>query len=1038
MEGEPGAEFDIEPLAEDGVAAAGAVVLAARRAGEGVQGEGQGPIEEQRRQEAFDEVLSALGSSKGLAEAVSDMSRQAVAEHYDSGNVHLESLSAESARFGCVPGHLARLRRELAAASLLVFASDTLHSMSNIADTAEQSGYKLRTFSEVMKYDETPMRTRTQDKEGTQALDAAIAVLGKHITLPLGSNFDNGPQKVLFGTRAYSMLLQKDSVFVLMVWKVPLWHVSMEGETANTFYDATQRTRLSTEGIARRFERKQRLCTTDGASAIGKVESALQFDMKYADFHFLHTKCTVHRFANCYSTGMSFLPEDISALVHASLALQDGSSMVRFRRALRNIISERLERITDRAPPAHCAEHRASFLNMFFRTSSRRDRLRSVIVQALANGDWSQEVVQHYCPAGCCGSHQETLDKFCGFLVRALCPTAPPTYPRDSWVGQAEALDWIGGLQCVHGLFLAALRRVSEVEGEYPGHELADDAARGVGGPQGLRGSAGGGEGQGQAEGMAAQAEDRPIVVAGEQQQFQRGQQSQSRMIALRWFSSGRTDGCLVALRRIAEIHRVVMKTLLYCSGEAFESKQRYAEHLRETAGETAFASRAFRGLLLAEHEPVDSALRSCRDLLTDTKLWEALPGQDKNTDFKLELFKVVSAYFCVLSELRTEFEGYPMKLFLLLRNADLAATIEGEPCRHDPFTASFVSHWSERGGIASQGALNDLRSTLLQASWDIVAVEVSHSRLRRTLVGSSTQTHTMSLPDASALELLRSFRKLKGNAQTGKAGAKRGLAHEPPEPTGQPESKRQRPGGGGPWRAFVSDMIRSGACRDLSKMSDLYPEAMLDPDKRAHYQALGSLATQHHREGGKLPFGPSARGIQRASAKVGAIEVARSALSSSSCKLWKMRRLLRSGQGVPLAPWAGHARGGMSCRLSRMRFRKPACAGSCGARSRQPWSSTTRPPTKGNWRTTSSATCGGTSGRPSSLCRALRHLSSSWRHNQRSRLRGRSNCSPYRRSTKSGSKCTSDCNTSGTACMRGFAIDPLQCLTTWMRTARR
>lgn len=396
--------------------------------------------------DAILEVSSCLARCVNIVGDAVDESRKAMARHYFEGKVHVSSLASEADRFGLSSGQVSARKRELASLALMTYAADSLHAMNTIVEQGESSGFVLQTWSEVMKYDETPMRVQVRDKDDSLALRAASQALGYDSAFSLGSEFDAGAQNILYGTRQYSMLLSKPGHHLLFIWNLPMWHMAMECETSGAFLAALLKTRLDASSIAKRFRRQQRVCTTDGASSIAKVEQALEFVPAYRGYDFLHCKCWVHRFSNVYTTCMRVFASDTSVVLHVNLVLQDGASITKFRRILRELVDELLERITVGSPTAHCDAHRARVADIFFKPLSKKDRLRRTIILTLANGDWQQEgTIRHFCGPGCCSSRSVAVEQFRGYFLRALCPTSPPKYPRDCWVGQLDALDWVGG-----------------------------------------------------------------------------------------------------------------------------------------------------------------------------------------------------------------------------------------------------------------------------------------------------------------------------------------------------------------------------------------------------------------------------------------------------------------------------------------------------------------------------------------------------------------------------------------------------------------
>jgi hypothetical protein len=63
----------------------------------------------------------------------------------------------------------------------------------------------------------------------------------------------------------------------------------------------------------------------------------------------------------------------------------------------------------------------------------------------------SQDIVEHYCPEGCCVG-VETVDVFCDVLVDALISGSCPLFARNRWTDSSPALSWAGLLASIHGI----------------------------------------------------------------------------------------------------------------------------------------------------------------------------------------------------------------------------------------------------------------------------------------------------------------------------------------------------------------------------------------------------------------------------------------------------------------------------------------------------------------------------------------------------------------------------------------------------------
>lgn len=221
---------------------------------------------------------------------------------------------------------------------------------------------------------------------------------------------------------------------------------------------------------------------------------------------------------------------------------------------------------------------------------------------------------------------------------------------------------------------------------------------------------------------------------------------------------------------------------------------------------------------------------------------------------------------------------GFPCKLFAMLAEPHRAPEIAATPeCMRDGLAASFLAKYPGNA-LISEVARAELVAIAAASKLDIANVEVGHSRVRRRLMASSNNTYVQALSSASrhwvSGELRRrqkDFAKLGGKAMfstsrwtSSKAKRKRTAPMSgAQEGQSAPEAKRSKRGGGGPYRAFVSDHY--AACPDFRVLSQRYKR--LPQDQRLYYVERGRELTFAH----KTRAGPTMshkRAAERAAAK--------------------------------------------------------------------------------------------------------------------------------------------------------------------------
>lgn len=368
-------------------------------------------------------------------------------------------------------------------------------------------------------------------------------------------------------------------------------------------------------------------------------------------------------------------------------------------------------------------------------------------------------------------------------------------------------------------------------------------------------------------------------------------EQARSRKIAVAFLLGKTCLGDLVVLRCLAGIFQRTITKLLYISGDQWESRQRASEILQRRAGKRGPWLRDYRALIVADRSLHKTCLDEIIRLLSDVEDWKLLPMACHNVEYRTQVFKALGVALALVSEHDDECKGYPWKLFLLLKRPELEEEILAEKCRFDSWTAGWVADYEVRG-LSSVDALADLRSTLHMVTIDTVTIEVNHSRIRRTLVGSSCQTHTVELQDCSALELFRKLRACRSSMATTQAssrkeqpGADGRIASDGGEDVcdSSPAAKRPRRGGGGAWRAFVSLHSSRGGKPDFGQMSVDYKNLKAaGGSEYDHVLRVGSMAARAHQAGVGQVFGPNVKQIDRQAVQAWQQRIAKRAIGSS------------------------------------------------------------------------------------------------------------------------------------------------------------
>lgn len=157
-----------------------------------------------------------------------------------------------------------------------------------------------------------------------------------------------------------------------------------------------------------------------------------------------------------------------------------------------------------------------------------------------------------------------------------------------------------------------------------------------------------------------------------------------------------------------------------------------------------------------------------------------------------------------------------------------------------------------------------ELSLLAMSAKTSTVLLECRNGQIRRYVVSSSVQASLPMLASVSAKFVLRKLalrdRAVRMPARMREV-RKRICKTAPSQDTRRCGKSGRRGGGGGPWRAFVSERCRSIAAAAFKGLGNEYRR--LPPEERARFAQRGALASMLHREGA-LSFGQVSRSLGR------------------------------------------------------------------------------------------------------------------------------------------------------------------------------
>ena len=104
----------------------------------------------------------------------------------------------------------------------------------------------------------------------------------------------------------------------------------------------------------------------------------------------------------------------------------------------------------------------------------------------------------------------------------------------------------------------------------------------------------------------------------------------------------------------------------------------------------------------------------------------------------------------------------YPFRLFLLLLYPSMAEVMKDEALYYDKWTAAFIASYGSYGWGSMIFRMALLSSLTIFDKLDTAQIESLHAYVRRWLKVCSTQTHTMTLEDVSAMDVMRQVKRYK------------------------------------------------------------------------------------------------------------------------------------------------------------------------------------------------------------------------------------------------------------------------------------
>ena len=255
----------------------------------------------------------------------------------------------------------------------------------NLERLVSQSGAQLLLYSDVVRYDETPMKVG--QRQSLQDLGVPLDDAAPAGQMPSQLLRHSDLQGETIGrTSTPAKLLATEAKYVMLV-KLPAdgapgqagQYVHLMGSSLTSLQVVEHTTGpvlktslLENNYVSKHsegFQMKVRMATTDMHP--GNVAAERLLMMARPGWSHLHFGCNVHVAARAHSKTFSLVPNEISGLLNFALSLSQGTALVQFRKALVKVLGSKLRFLYGKADE-QANQYRCWVLDVFARKAPRR------------------------------------------------------------------------------------------------------------------------------------------------------------------------------------------------------------------------------------------------------------------------------------------------------------------------------------------------------------------------------------------------------------------------------------------------------------------------------------------------------------------------------------------------------------------------------------------------------------------------------------------------------------------------------------------
>eukprot|EP00971_Amphidinium_carterae_P071886 1421752-Amphidinium_carterae.6 len=484
----------------------------------------------------------------------------------------------------------------------------------------------------------------------------------------------------------------------------------------------------------------------------------------------LEFRCDAHVCSTIMKNSFDkLMPQALSGVIATALSLRHGSSLMVFRRCLSTVIDELLVLLIG-SPSVEAIEFRNQAMSLFMAGRST-DLVQKVLVSRLPNGDWRrQDRVEYYYDVSQPAPTRSYIVKLlCKGLLQALLSAKPTVLMRHRWTGTDIALEEVGRVEAIHGLFSKTfVKFLASFQGPHKhlrNSEVCvavdDDAVHSLGVASAADGADVGevaslltGENGGTALVDALSQSALPNVEQHRNVQ----EHSSDRRRAGCWLASHAWLD-LVVLRITVKPLMDYMTNLLKISGEKWEVGQRahVIEHLGKREEQTNPLLRDYE-VTLAADGVLEQKFFEQLGFAFSSPEWSLIPAHGVKVSLNADAFRVLSMQGCLMEQIIScPHRSFPFAVFKGVAAGHVGQTLLRAPsCLLDDWSLSLRTAYPDCSGPAF---VNCLELHAMMSSCSIASIESRHSSIRRQLVSRSVQTHKLEIHSLSSEFLMQNLR---------------------------------------------------------------------------------------------------------------------------------------------------------------------------------------------------------------------------------------------------------------------------------------